>query len=497
MATYYWVGGSGTWDNVSNTNWSLSSGGAGGAGVPNNTDTVNFDANSGTAATVDVTATATCLNGTVNKSDINLSLSGSPTFAGLLTFTTGTLTLNGYTWTLARIWSNNTNTRALSFGGGKFVCTGGGSAGVIPWDFRDLTNLTLTGAYAADFTYSGSTGSRLIYHASTSGNVEANGLNATIINGGDSFSNASNTRYGNLIFSGFTGTYPIGTGGAQTIYGNLTLAAGMTLTDGANTTTFASTSGTPRVITCNGKTINCNVNFNGIGGSWQFADSYAVSASRSMTLTNGTINSNNQSVSINTFATAAGGAKVLTMGSSTWTVAGTSWNTNTDAADVTVNAGTSTISMTSGSAKTFSGGGKTFNVLNQGGAGNLTIAQSNTFANITNTVQPATIRLTAGTTQTVSAFGVSGTSGNQITLDTTVAGTLATLNGTTGIVNARYVNIKDIRAQGYTEWNALVDQGAVDQGNTPGWNFITLGVKKILRRVFGRQIIRPVIEEIS
>ena len=481
MATYYWVGGSGTWNNANNTNWSATTGGSGGAGIPNSTDTVNFDANSGTAATVTVSATAACADVTINKSDIALSLSGSPTFTGLVTFTTGSIALNGFSLTAARVWSNNTNTRSLSFGGGKFICTGGGSAGVVCWDFRDLTNFTLTGAYAADFTYSGSTGSRLIYHASTAGNTEANGLNATIIGGGDNFSNATNTRYGNLVFSGFIGTYPIGSNAAQTIYGDLTFASGMTLTDGANTTTFASTSATPRVITCAGKTINCNINFNGVGGSWRFSDAFAVGSARAMTLTNGSIDSNNQTVSINTFATAAGGAKTLTFGSSVWTVAGSgvAWNTNTDAADVTINAGTSVISMTSASAKTFGGGGKTFGTLNQGGAGALTIQQANTFANITNTVQPATITFPASITTTVSAFGVSGTSGNLITINSSSAGTQATLSDASGVNSVSFCDVKDINVTGGASWIAFTENGNVNSGNNTGWEFT---------RQFGRYI---------
>jgi hypothetical protein len=402
------------------------------------------------------------------------------------------MSLNGFSLTAAQVWSNNANTRSLSFGGGKFVCTGGGSSGVVPWDFRDLTNLTLTGVYAADFIYSGSTGSRIVYHASTAGNTESNGLNATVIGGGDSFSNATNTRFGNLVFSGFTGIYPIGNGGAQTIYGDLTLASGMTLTDGANTTTFASTSVTPRVITCAGKTINCNLNFNGIGGSWQFADAFAVGSTRAMTLTNGSINSNGQSVSINTFATVAGGAKVLTMGSSTWTVsgAGIAWNTNTDQADVTVAPGSSIISMTSASAKTFRGGGKTFGALNQGGAGALTIEESNSFANITNSVQPATITLTAGTTQTVAAFGVSGTAGNLITLNSSTAGTRATLSDSTGTVEVSNVSIKDISATGGANWNAFLKSGNVDAGNNLGWDFFP-AVRQVFSQVF-TSIFRPI-----
>jgi hypothetical protein len=47
MANRYWVGGAGTWDESSTTNWSTSSGGGGGASVPTAADDVYFDANSG------------------------------------------------------------------------------------------------------------------------------------------------------------------------------------------------------------------------------------------------------------------------------------------------------------------------------------------------------------------------------------------------------------------------------------------------------------------
>ena len=46
MATYYWRGGSGTWDASNTTNWSTSSGGAGGFGPPTREDAVIFDTNS-------------------------------------------------------------------------------------------------------------------------------------------------------------------------------------------------------------------------------------------------------------------------------------------------------------------------------------------------------------------------------------------------------------------------------------------------------------------
>jgi hypothetical protein len=55
MANRFWVGGTGTWDNVSTAHWSTSSGGSAGASVPQRTDTAVFDSNSG-GGTVTVTA---------------------------------------------------------------------------------------------------------------------------------------------------------------------------------------------------------------------------------------------------------------------------------------------------------------------------------------------------------------------------------------------------------------------------------------------------------
>ena len=64
MATYYWVGGSGTWDQFSTANWAATSGGVGGAGYPTAADDVVFDAGSDTGApfTVTIGGTASANN---------------------------------------------------------------------------------------------------------------------------------------------------------------------------------------------------------------------------------------------------------------------------------------------------------------------------------------------------------------------------------------------------------------------------------------------------
>jgi len=65
MATYYWVGGAGTWTSSSTANWSLSSGGVGGAGPPTSVDNVIFDSGSGASALVTVSGECPFFNLTV------------------------------------------------------------------------------------------------------------------------------------------------------------------------------------------------------------------------------------------------------------------------------------------------------------------------------------------------------------------------------------------------------------------------------------------------
>ena len=61
MATYYWVGGTGSWSNSNTRNWATTSGGVGGEGVnvPTLADDVVFDANSDTGGPFTVTVEGT------------------------------------------------------------------------------------------------------------------------------------------------------------------------------------------------------------------------------------------------------------------------------------------------------------------------------------------------------------------------------------------------------------------------------------------------------
>ena len=482
MATFYWVGGSGTWDNANTVNWSATSGGAGGAGVPSaaSLDVAIFDANSG-SGTCTVASTASVRSITFGASGIVLDIAADFALGGgSVVFTAGTINLNSHTLTSLAFNTDGSTARTINFGTGKIVLTlNGGTV----WNSISQTNFSCTGSRRVESVYSGSSGTREFFFASSSGGVEANSVSLYVIGGSDTISFRG--RVNDLSFSGFTGTFNATVTGTL-VYGNLNLSPGMAFN--GTTVSFLSTS-TGKTVTFGGVTMNANVAFSGVGGGWVLQDNLSISTSLTLTLTAGTLDANGNNVSIGNFALGAG-TKTLTLGSGTWSVAGANWNANTNVANLTVSPSAGIISMTSASGKTFAGGAKVWPTLNQGGAGALTIQQSNSFANITNTVQPATITLTAGTTQTVAAFGVSGTAGNLITLNSSTAGTRATLSDSVGTVEVSNVLIQDINATGGATWNAFLKTGNVDAGNNSGWDFFP-AVRQVFGQVFS-SIFRPI-----
>jgi hypothetical protein len=367
MATYYWVGGSGTWSGTGNTQFAITSGGVATLLNPNSTDTVIFDANSGTAATVTVTSTAVSLATTINKSDINLSLSGNVTLcanslSGVLTLTTGTLTLNGFTLSCGIFSSNNTNTRTIAFGSTGQITITFVSSGTA-WDMRDLSNFTTSGNRQVLLTTAGAIGTTVFHRGTGASEARAVSFKFTAASGVLTFANTNITL--NLDFSTYASTTALANS-TYTIYGNLTLAATNVFTAGANAWTFAATSGTQNIIT-NGVTLNNPLIFNGIGGTFAFQDALTQGSTRAFTITNGTV------------------------------------------------------------------------------------------------------QLKNGVTSTVGVFATSGT--NQKFLQSTLAGTQATLSQASGTVNASYLTIKDINATGGATWNALWSNSNVDAGNNTGWVF--------------------------
>jgi len=239
---------------------------------------------------------------------------------------------------------------------------------------------------------------------------------------------------------------------ALNIYGYSTLLApttGMAVSY-TGAITYAATSGTS-TITSAGQTLGSAITFNGVGGTFSLGDNFSTTGS--ITLTNGTFNTNNHNTTCSAFASNNSNTRTLTLGSGTFTVnetaAGTCWDITTTTG-ITLSANTSTIVVTnSGSnAQAFAGGGLTaYNNLTVQGAGAyaLTINSGNNTFGGTLTVDRSaaakTITITASTNQTVGNFvcSTSGTTVLTIGSTTTTAGTLTKSGGGTIVID--YINL--------------------------------------------------------
>jgi hypothetical protein len=418
VAARFWVGGTGTWSAINLLNWSATSGGTGGATVPSTGDSVTFDANSGTGTV------------TLNYNPVVQTLNISA-YTGTLAFGTQNITLN--------------LTAANQFNGG--------------------TGCTITGTPVVNIsTTTGSIG--IVATAMT----EANSISFNITGTNTSASLAVSGSVKNLSFGTATGALA---SAGRTIYGNLTLSSTMSLTAGTNVTTFGATSGT-QTITSNAKTMDFPITINGVGGTVQLVDALTMGSSRTLTLTNGTFNSNAKSVTCGAFSGNNSNTKTFTITNSTFTVlSGTSTsgfllNPTGTTYNVT---GSNVVFTTSGAAQYWGGGGSTFPQITMSGTGQLIIGASGstfTITTLSNTVQPCTVSIISTNTQlNVTNFNLSGTAGNLVTFNSSVAGTSKTISKTSGTVNALYLNVQDSTASGGAKWYA---NSSNDLGNNTGWN---------------------------
>jgi hypothetical protein len=274
-----------------------------------------------------------------------------------------------------------------------------------------------------------------------------------------------------------------------TIYGNWINGTGTTLT-GSGAMVFAGRGS--QTITSAGVTFTQGLTLNSPSGTLTLQDAFITSrvAVGAIALANGTFDLNGKTATISSSATSSfrtdAGTKNLTFNGGTLILApATSQafnNLNPTGFTTTAGTGTGTISMTAATAKTFVGGGSTFNcVLNQGGAGALTISGSNTFNNITNTygsTGATTITFTNATTTTVAAFTAAGTAGKLLTLNSSTAGSQATITLTGGgTVSTNYLSVQDIAftpapaTDGTTPYVWYLGANSTNSGNNTGGLF--------------------------
>jgi len=362
--------------------------------------------------------------------------------------------------------SNSLGSRTLAFGTfGTITCNG---AGGTLWTSTLATNLTVTGTAVVNISYSGATATTVSTGVLTAANAIS--FNFTAGTYPLTFLQTASYAAKNVDFTGYAGTW--GATSTVTIYGNLTLSTGMTLTTSASVMTFGATSGT-QAITSNTKTMDFPINFNGVGGIWQLQDALLMGSTRILNHFNGTIDLNGKTLTVGTAYITGTGTKNLTFNGGTLvcpTAATTAFN-NSVPTGFTTTAGTGTgkISMTAATAKTFVGGGSTYNcTLSNDGAGALTISGANTFTNIANSVSPTSFLFTAATTTTVTNWSVNGTVGNLVTIGSVTAAS-HTLSKASGTVRSNYLSISRSTATGGASWYAGAN--STNGGNNSGWIF--------------------------
>ena len=260
MANRYWVatgttGGNGVWSDTQN--WATTSGGAAGASVPGSADTAVFTSIPGAVTcTLDISPDIQVLNCTG--------------FTGTIDFGTRVIFLN--------------------------------STGTV---FTGSTTMTVAGTPLITLTNSSATARTITPTAVT----ETNSISFAVNAGTGNLTTTGGGAVRDLTFTGFTGSL---TSTSFTIYGNLTLSTGMTVTAGS-TTTFAATSGT-NTITTNNVVYDKNITFNGVGGTWRLIGALTSGATRTTTLTNGTLNLNGFTFSTGIFSTNNANVRILDFG---------------------------------------------------------------------------------------------------------------------------------------------------------------------------------------
>jgi hypothetical protein len=237
-------------------------------------------------------------------------------------------------------------------------------------------------------------------------------------------------------------TLTLGATGYLACYGSWVNPASnfaFSLTTG-HTILFGATSLGKTVNLNNVSAVGINITFSGVGGGWTLAGAVnSPGASGAITVTSGSFDTGNQTISLGQFNATGTTTRSVTLGSSTITLGGTTpWNAVSTG--LTFSAGTSTIACSSASAFTFAGGGLTYyNVSftdSTGVSNTITLTGANIYNNLTATSPsvPGIKAVSLGSSQTVNGtltLGSGGTASNRIWVNSSTLGAQRTITAAT------------------------------------------------------------------
>ena len=235
------------------------------------------------------------------------------------------------------------------------------------------------------------------------------------------------------------------------ISGSLSLPASRFISGGSTFGTINFVATTNKTITTNGNSLNPAIVFDGVGGQWTLAGAFTTFSS--LTVTNGTFITSNNTLSCSTLVSSNTNVRSIQLGSSTVSVTGGSINFATST-NLTFTAGTSTINCTSNT--TLNGGGVTFATVNftSSSTGTHTITGANTFSNLSVTSISSGVgirELVLSANQTVTGtltLGAANLAFRRIFVRSDNVGTqrTITLNGT--LATLADIDFRDINAAG-------------------------------------------------
>jgi len=264
----------------------------------------------------------------------------------------------------------------------------------------------------------------------------------------------------NIDFTTFNKTLTASAGISASIYGNLTLASGMTWT-WSNTTIISLRGRGSQTITSAGQVWGTGGNFTlnmlAPGGTYTLQDAlatYSAGTGGSITLSNGTFNTNTFTVTTGVINMSAATTRTWNQTNSTINLGGTAtiWNaTTTTGLTFTATGSTIVSTVVSATGRTIIGGGLKYGALTYtvaGSTGTLTLTGSSYFSaiNFTDSTNARSLLLTSGTQTTVGTLNATGASGRLISINAVTAGTAAYLDILDTPPTLDWMSIKDIYA---------------------------------------------------